>query len=187
MVMSRTLSVMEPTGNRAGKERMRILSVGNDWRHPGSQEAGVTLLELVLVLAILSLAVSLVAPRFGNWSDEWTLRSAAEGVAQTVRYARTRALFEQSYYVVEIEPGAHLVRVFNPASGFLRAFALPRGVTVEDGENPPPAVVRLLLPPSGVVEERNLWLSNRRGSKFRVHVNFLLGTPAVEAVKQGSR
>jgi prepilin-type N-terminal cleavage/methylation domain-containing protein len=166
---------------------MRISSVGNDWRHPRPQEAGVTLLELVIVLAILSLAVSLVAPRFGNWSDEWTLRSAAEGVAQTVRYARTRALFEQSYYVVEIEPGAHLVRVFNPASGFLRAFALPRGVTVEDGENPPPPVVRLLLPPSGVVEERNLWLSNRRGSKFRVHVNFLLGTPAIEAVKQGSR
>ena len=146
-----------------------------------------TLLELVLVLAILSLAVSLVAPRFGNWSDEWTLRSAAERVAQTVRYARTRALFEQSYYVVEIEPGAHLVRVFNPASSFSREFTLPRGVTVDDGENPTPRVVRLLLPPSGVVEERNLWLSNRRGSKFRVHVNFLLGTPAVEAVKQGSR
>jgi type II secretory pathway pseudopilin PulG len=147
----------------------------------------VTLLELVIVLAILSLAVSLVAPRFGNWSDEWTLRSAAERVAQTVRYARTRALFEQSYYVVEIEPGAHLVRVFNPASGFLRAFALPRGVTVGAGENPPPPVVRLLFPPSGVVEERNLWVSDRRGSKFKVHVNFLLGTPAVEAVKQGSR
>jgi prepilin-type N-terminal cleavage/methylation domain-containing protein len=166
---------------------MRIFTVGNDWRRRWSQDAGVTLLELVIVLAILSLAVSLVAPRFGNWSDEWTLRSAAEQVAQTVRYARTRALFEQSYYVVEIEPQAHLVRVFNPASGFLRAFALPRGVTVEDGENPPPPVVRLLLPPSGVVEERNLWLTNRRGSKFRIHVNFMLGAPTVEAIKQGSR
>jgi type II secretory pathway pseudopilin PulG len=147
----------------------------------------VTLLELVIVLAILSLAVSLVAPRFGNWSDEWALRSAAERVAQTVRYARARALFEQSYYVVEIEPGAHLVRVFNPTSGFLRGFALPRGVTVDDGKDPSPPVVRLLLPPSGVVEERNLWLSNRRGSKFRIHVDFMLGAPAVEAVRQGSR
>ena len=177
---------MEPTGNRVGKERMRISSVGNERPHPRPQEAGVTLLELVIVLAILSLAVSLVAPRFGKWSDEWTLRSAAGRLAQTVRYARTRALFEQSYYVVEIEPGAHWVWVFNPASGFLRGFALPRGVSVDDGENPRPPVVRLLFPPSGVVEERNLWLSDRRGSRFRVHVNFLLGTPAVEAVKQGS-
>jgi len=146
-----------------------------------------TLLELVIVLAILSLAVSLVAPRFGNWSDVWTLRGAAERVAQTVRYAHTRALFEQSYYVVEIEPGKRLVRVLNPASGFSREFTLPRGVNVNDGEVPEPPVVQLLLPPSGVVEERNLWLSNRRGSRFRVHVDFLLGTPAIEAVKQGSR
>jgi prepilin-type N-terminal cleavage/methylation domain-containing protein len=166
---------------------MRISLVGNEQAHPRPREAGVTLLELVIVLAIISLAVSLVAPRFGNWSDEWTLRSTAERVAQTVRYARTRALFEQSYYVVEIEPRAHLVRVFNPATGFLRGFALPQGVTVDDGENPPPQVVRLLLPPSGVVEERSLWLTDRRGSKFRIHVSFLLGAPTVQAVKQGLR
>ena len=174
-------------GCRVGKERMPTSLVGNEVRHARSLEAGVTLLELVIVLAILSLAVSLVAPRFGNWSDEWTLRSTAERVAQTVRYARTRALFEQSYYVVEIAPLAQSVRVFNPATGFLRGFALPRGVTVDDGEYPPPSVVRLMLPPSGVVEERNLWVSNRRGSKFRIHVSFLLGAPVVEAVKQGSR
>jgi len=144
----------------------------------------VTLLELVIVMAILALTVSLVAPRFGNWSDEWTLRSAAERVAQTVRYARTRALFEQTYYVVEIEPQTHWVRVFSPATGFLRAFALPRGVTIDDGENPPPEVVRIFLPPSGVVEERDLWLSDRRRSRYRVHVSFLLGDSTVEAVKQ---
>ncbi len=178
---------MEPTGSRAGTERMPISLVGNERRPRRSREAGVTLLELVIVLLIISLGVSLVAPRFGNWSDAWTLRSAAERVAQTVRYARTRALFEQSYYVMEIEPATRLVRVFNPASGFLRGFTLPRDVTVDDGENPPPAVVRLLLPPSGVVEERDLWLSNRRGSKFRIHVDFMLGSPAVEAVKVGSR
>lgn len=178
---------MGPTGCRAVTERMRTSLAGNEARQPRSREAGVTLLELVIVLAILALTVSIVAPRFGNWSEEWTLRSTAERVAQTVRYARTRALFEQSYYVMEIEPRARLVRVFNPASGFLRGFALPRDVTVDDGENPTPEVVRLLLPPSGVVEERNLWLSNRRGSKFRIHVDFMLGAPAVEAVRQGSR
>jgi len=178
---------MVPTGCRVVKERMRISLAGNEGRQPRSREAGVTLLELVIVLAILGLAVSLVAPRFGNWSDEWTLRSAAERVAQTLRYARTRALFEQSYYVVEIEPATHLVRLFNPTSGFLRGYALPRGVTIDDGENPPPPVVRILFPPSGVVEERELWLSNRRRSRYTVHMSFLLGNSAVEAVKQGAR
>jgi len=178
---------MVPTGCRVVKVRMRTSLAGNEGRQPQPRDAGVTLLELVIVLAILALAVSLVAPRFGNWSDEWTLRSAAERVAQTLRYARTRALFEQSYYVVEIEPATHLVRLFNPTSGFLRGYALPRGVTMDDGENPPPSVVRILFPPSGVVEERNLWLSNRRRSRYTVHMSFLLGNSVVEAVKQGAR
>jgi len=166
---------------------MRISLAGSEPRHPRLRDSGVTLLELVIVLAILSLAVSLVAPRFGNWSDEWTLRSTAERVAQAVRYARTRALFEQTYYVMEIEPATRTVRVFNPASGFLRGFTLPRGMTIDDGEYPQPAIVRIMFPPSGVVEERNLWLSDRRRSKYRVHVSFMLGSPAVEAIKQVSR
>jgi len=166
---------------------MRTSSVGNERCQRWPREAGVTLLELVIVLVLLSLVVSLAAPRFGNWSDEWTLRGAAERVAQTVRYARTRALFEQSYYMVEIERSSGLVRVFSPASGFSREFALPFGVMVDDGEYRAPAVVRLLFPPSGVVEESNLWLSNRRGSRYRVHVDFLLGAAGVEAIKQGSR
>ena len=178
---------MGPTDCRAVTERMRTSLAGNEARHPRSQEAGVTLLELVIVLAIVALTVSIVAPRFGNWSEEWTLRGAAERVAQTVRYARTRALFEQSYYVVEIEPSTRGVRVLNPASGFSRTYVLPRGVTIDDGENPLPSIVRILFPPSGVVEERNLWLSDRRRSTYRVHVSFLIGNPVVEAVKQGSR
>jgi len=174
-------------GCRVVKERMRTFSVGNETARPQPGEAGVTLLELVIVLATIGLAVSLVAPRFGRWTDEWVLRGAAERVAQTVRYARTRALFEHTYYVVEIEPARSVVRVFNPASGFLRAYALPRGVTINDGESPPPPMVRILFPPSGVVEERNLWLTDRRRSKYHVHVSFLLGSSLVEAVKEGSR
>jgi prepilin-type N-terminal cleavage/methylation domain-containing protein len=163
---------------------MRISAVGNERRPRQAPEAGVTLLELVIVLALLSLAVSLVAPRLGRWTDEWTLRSAAERIGQTIRYARTRAIFEQSYYLVEIDSQARLVRVLNPASGFAREFTLPLGVVVNDEENPSPPVIRLLLPPSGVVGERNLWLSKRRGSSYRIHVNFLLGAPVVEVAKQ---
>lgn len=141
-----------------------------------------TLLELVVTLALLALAVALVAPRFGNWIDEWTLRSAAERVAQTVRDARTRALFEQSYYVMEVDPKSRQVRVFDMASHFERQFELPTGVTVNDGEIPAPPVVRLLFSPSGTVEERTLTLSRGR-SVFTIHVDFLLGSPAVTAEK----
>jgi Tfp pilus assembly protein FimT len=150
-------------------------------------EAGITLLELVIVIALLSLMAGIVAPRSARWIDNWRLRSAAERIAQTIRYARVRALYERRYYLVEIRPGQHLVRVGEPVSGFVRQWSLPADVQVaeEDDNSVPPPVLRLLLSPSGALEERTLWLRNRLGRKIRLHVDFLLGTAGAE-VKQGS-
>ena len=148
------------------------------WQRP----EGVTLLELVIVLALISLVVALAAPQFANWIDEWRLRSAAERTAQAIRYARTRAVFEQNYYLVEVNATTERVQVADAAADTVRQFALPSGTRVDDGEEPRPALVRLLIPPSGDLEERNLWLTDRRGRQFRIHVDFLQGNAAVEAV-----
>jgi prepilin-type N-terminal cleavage/methylation domain-containing protein len=150
-------------------------------------QAGVTLLELVIALTILALLVGLAAPTLGHWLDDWKLREAAERVAQTLRYARTRALFEQRYYVVELRREAPQVRVLEPSSDFVREYALPQEVEwVEADASLAPGTIRLLFPPSGAVEQRDLWLRNTRGSRARIHVNFLLGTPEVEFSRRGS-
>jgi prepilin-type N-terminal cleavage/methylation domain-containing protein len=153
----------------------------------GSQgEAGMTLLELVIVIALLALMAGIVAPRTARWIDNWRLRSAAEHIAQTIRYARVRALYERRYYLVEIRPVQHQVRVGEPVSGFVRQWALPSDVQVAEEDNPVPSpVLRLILPPSGAVEEKTLWLLNHQGRKVKLHVDFLLGTSGVD-VQQGS-
>jgi Tfp pilus assembly protein FimT len=145
-----------------------------------------TLLELVIVIALLSLFAGLVAPHIGHWIDEWRLRSAAERLAQTIRYARIRALYEQRYYLVEIRPGEKQVWIREPASGFGRAYALPSDVQVGEGESPASsAIFRLIIPPSGALDEKTLWLRNRQGSEWRIHLNFLLGAPEVQLARQG--
>jgi Tfp pilus assembly protein FimT len=147
----------------------------------------VTLLELVIVIALLSLLAGLVAPSIGHSIDEWRLRSAAERIAQTIRYARIRALYEQRYYLVEIRPGENQVSVREPVSGVAREYALPPDVQVGEGENPASSsVLRLIIPPSGALEEKTLWVRNRRGSEWRIHLDFLLGTPEVQVARQGA-
>ncbi len=158
---------------------MRTFSVGN-------KSPGITLLELVIVIALLALMAGIVAPRTARWIDNWRLRSAAEHIAQTIRYARVRALYERRYYLVEIRPGQHQVWVAEPVSGFVRQWTLPPDVRVAEEDNPPPSpVLRLVLPPSGTVEEKTLWVLNRQGKKLRLHVDFLLGSAGVE-IKPGS-
>jgi prepilin-type N-terminal cleavage/methylation domain-containing protein len=167
-----------------------MCSAGNERRDSQRHAAGVTLLELLVVITILSLISGLVLPRIGPWLDNWRVRSAAERIAQTVRYARTRALFEQHFYVVEILPEKNLVRVLQPNSAFVRESALPEGIRVhtdeKEGASGAPEVIRFILPPSGEVEEKNLWLRNNHGQTIKIHCDFLVGSPGVEVAREGS-
>ena len=163
---------------------MRILSVGSKWREsPGARRAhrGVTLVELVLVLAIMGLLAGLTAPRMTQWLDDWRLRVAAERIAQTLRAARSRAVYEQQPVMVELVAREHKLRVSQPDSGFRREFDLPAGIEWGEEEGSYPSEVwRVLLRPSGAVEERTVWLRNRAGKTRRIHMDFLLGSAGVE-------
>lgn len=166
---------------------MRISLAGSKSTGTAGKPAGVTLLELILVITILSLVAALVTPGIGHWIDDWRLRGAAERIAQTIRYARMSALYEQRYYLVELHPEDNRVRMLESSTGFLREYALPS--TIRWGEEKAPSsasVFRLLLPPSGAVEERTLWLRNVSGTTIRIHLNFLLGSAEVEISKERS-
>jgi len=167
-----------------------MFAVGNKTRRPKRNAAGMTLLELMVVITILSLMAGLVAPHIGPWLDAWKLRNAAERVAQTFRYTRARALFEQHFYVVEITPLQGLVRGLQTDSAVVRECSLPDGIQIEadeeQGTRSTAGIVSFIFPPSGEVEEKKLWLRNPQGRAVKVHLDFLLGGPGVEVVQGGS-
>jgi type II secretion system protein H len=168
-------------------EKMRTSLAGNSARGARQSQAGFTLLELVVVLSILALLAGLVLPGVGRWVDDWKLRGAAERVAQTIRYARTRALYEQRTYLVELDPSENRVRVLEPNSGFNREYNLPREIHWgEERDSSSSSVLRLILSPGGTVEERTLWLWNPRGTMMKVHMDFLVGGAGVEVARQAS-
>ena len=166
---------------------MQTLRAGDKRVSETRLDAGVTLLELIVVIIIMSLMVGLVAPRAATWMDNWKLRGAAERVAQTIRDARTRAIYEQRYYVVEIEPWANRISMVDLESHVVRQYELPAGIRVDQGAEDPlsPEAFRLVVSPSGGLEERTLRLRNRQGREIDVHMNFLLGTPGIEVVRPG--
>lgn len=181
---------MAPTARKAAKEKMLTMSAGNKStcaRGGPRGQAGVTLLELVVVVTILALVATLAGPPIARWLDDWQLRTAAERLAQTIRYARTRAVFEQRYYLVELGPGTNRLRVLEPESEFLREVGLPAEVRwQEENEAIATEPLRLILSPSGLVEEKTFWLLNARGTRVKVHVGFLVGGPEVEVTEEGS-
>lgn len=69
--------------------------------------AGFTLLEVVLVLAIVALASLLAAAAIGGGTDGMRLRSAAKEVAAQLRFTRAQALATGEPQRFTIDPAAH--------------------------------------------------------------------------------
>ena len=66
--------------------------------------SGFTLLELLVVLVIISIAAAFVGPRMAGSMSTLTLKTAAKKVAASLRYARSQATSESRTYFVLFDP-----------------------------------------------------------------------------------
>ena len=67
---------------------------------------GVTLIELVVVMAIIAIAAAFVAPNIGAWIPNYRLRGATRDVVSNLRLAQMKAISANREYQVSFNPGA---------------------------------------------------------------------------------
>lgn len=89
-----------------------------------STQRGFTLLELMLVLLLMSLAAGLAAPLLGSGSGTLEAKSAARQLAAGLRKARSLAVSGQQETVLTLDLAQHRFQV----SGDARAYRLPAGL-----------------------------------------------------------
>jgi prepilin-type N-terminal cleavage/methylation domain-containing protein len=65
-----------------------------------SNKRGVTLLELVVVFAIIAIGSLLAVPNIGPWIANYRLRTATRDITSTLRVAQMRAVSNNVNYQV---------------------------------------------------------------------------------------
>ena len=105
---------------------------------------GFTLIEIVVVLAIIGMLLTLVLPRLPS-SEHENLKVSARTLASTLRYMQDRAATGRTTYYLRMEPGTDNIKVLEaaadgsekePADPLLRKRPVKEGIVVADVTTP---------------------------------------------------
>ncbi|HYL76932.1 MAG TPA: prepilin-type N-terminal cleavage/methylation domain-containing protein [Bryobacteraceae bacterium] len=150
--------------------------------------SGVTLLEMLIVVAIISLIVGISFPALTSGIDSLRLNSATNGVVSFLNQGLTRAERQQQVVQIIISQQDNTLFMRSTDAGFSRRMELPAGVSI----------VRILpemlqdtggartffLYPGGTPPRIGVQLINRRNVERMVRVDPITGVPRVEQVEQ---
>ena len=164
---------------------MPISSVGRT-----SNRRGVTLIEMVVVVAIAGLIVAVSLPSATAGIDSVRLVSASGSIASFLNAAVNRAERRQLPMEVLIEPKENRLTLYSNEPGYTRELKMPDGIAIErvldgnavdpgDADNPP---YRLLLIPGASAPGIGIQIANRHGSRRVVRLDPMTGFPRVESV-----
>jgi prepilin-type N-terminal cleavage/methylation domain-containing protein len=142
-------------------------------RRRASIQRGITLVELLVVLLILSIALAVVVPSVGSSYDNWVLRSAGRRTVTLFRLASDVARREGTDLAGYYEN--HRVVLLRNGSIF-KELEIPLAITVRPER--PRGVV--FLPTGQIIASESFVFENARGRRMTVDVGPFLGEVAAK-------
>jgi general secretion pathway protein H len=144
--------------------------------------AGVTLVEMLVVVAIASILLAVVFPSVGSGLGTMELKSAATRVAGAARYARDQAVYHQKTFEFQIAPQQGVFTVTDLTGENERRYELPESVRIASltpSTGAEESVRRFWFLPDGGAPAFEIVLSNDR-RELAVIGDPLTGTARVE-------
>jgi prepilin-type N-terminal cleavage/methylation domain-containing protein len=163
---------------------MPTSSTGNKLRGRLSGRRGVTLMEMMVVLAIISLIVGLSFPSTIAGMENIRLAAGARSVASFMNVAANRAERRQQAIELTVSVKENAVTMRSPDAAFVKTLDLPRGITIravwpallEPTDEPR----QFMLQPGGVPPRIGIEIANQRGARRIVRLNPITGVTEIE-------
>ena len=163
---------------------MPISSVGNSKR---ARQAGVTLIEMVVVVAIIGLMIAISFPTVAAGLDSVRMSSATGQVSAFLNAAENRAERRQQPVALMISLKDNALAMYSNEVGSDKRLKLPDGISIQailppiDGESPDQPR-QIVLMPGGTAPAVGIVLVNEHGSRRVVRVDPMTGYPRVESL-----
>jgi prepilin-type N-terminal cleavage/methylation domain-containing protein len=156
---------------------MPILSTGNRPR-------GVTLMEMMVVLAIITLIVGISVPSTIGGLENIRLAAGARSVAAFMNIAANRAERRQQAIELSFDVKDNRATMRSPDAAFVKKLDLPPGIALQAvwpaPSQPTDEPRRFLIQPGGIPPRIGIEIANRRGARRIVRLNPMTGVTEIE-------
>ena len=142
---------------------------GNDLNRQSSGENGFTLLELIVVALILTLVLGIGYPSMSRGTSILNLQTASRDVLSTFRFAREKAISEQTSMMLIISRSEGRLELANILGEPMRSYTLPSGVSIQrmerSGSEVRDDIMTVRFAPNGNLENVGIRLASSGGSR----------------------
>jgi prepilin-type N-terminal cleavage/methylation domain-containing protein len=147
--------------------------------------AGVTLIELMIVVAIVGMIAGITYPAVSSGLESIRLYTASDQIAAFLNAALNRVERRQEVIEMTIWPKENSIVLHSTEAGFERKLELPDGVTIEAvlpvlAEDDRKSARQFILIPGGTAPRMAVEIRNRKGARRIVRVDPMTGVPRIE-------
>ncbi|MDZ7636713.1 MAG: prepilin-type N-terminal cleavage/methylation domain-containing protein [Bryobacterales bacterium] len=147
-------------------------------------QAGITLVEMLVVVVLIGLMVGIAIPAFQAGLPSIRLRSASSSLAQLLYAARNQVEQRQVAVMLEIDPGNRKLRYRSVNGEAEDEMELPQGIEIvaiaPANVAAPLATRQFLLYPGGAPPAVAVELRNERGAGKAIRLNPMTVAPVIE-------
>lgn len=150
--------------------------------------AGVTLVEMLIVIALIGLMAAIAFPSVSSGIDSLRLTAAADSVSGLFNQALNVAERRQQAVEITISKADRTLRARSAEPGFDRTLALPQGISIAavlpeplQGDDGPR---RFLVYPGGTAPRAGIEMTTPRGARRIVRIDPITGVPRIERPEQ---
>jgi prepilin-type N-terminal cleavage/methylation domain-containing protein len=132
-------------------------------------QSGFTLLELIVVTLIIILVLGISYPSMERGSTILNLQTASRDILNTFRFAREKAISEQTSMLLVINRSERRFELANIFGEPMRSYTLPRGINIQSvtraGSEVQDNICAVRFAPNGNLENIGIRIVSENGSR----------------------
>ncbi len=148
------------------------------------RDQGFTLLELIIAVIVIALVLAVAYPSISRGSTTIRLRTTGRDILNTFRYAREKAVTEQTAVRIVVDREKQELILSNDLGDGLRTYRLPDDVKIHrlalNGSEVMEGPLMLRFLPNGSTESAQVLLESKTGRHLEIYTDPITGGARIE-------